>query len=800
MRRLIGSAGVTAVLVASLLGAIPSAARAATGGVCTWNGASGATDLNDIGNYTAASGSSCTSLDGAQLVFPATVPAGGSALQLTADLSVGSIVLQGSYALGGAHTLSVSYTSTPGYISIDATGGSSTIAADVGSGGLIALEVAADASVDFTGTVSASSMLWINNTGGGTGSVTLSADNPNLGGIQLSGGTLTLGTDDAAGTGNVWVSNGSVLALDAGVSVPAARALYLGGTLEAVGEGTATWSGGVQLNADSTLAAADGAVLQVPGTVTENGSTTSVTVGKSGWSGTVVLTGVTGTGTSSSNWWGGTTTVASGTLRIEATNAVSTVGAVNVQAGATLDLHGHRQNIGATTGTGTITDSVGGGTLFLSGLSSFTVTETLAGAANVSVLTNPGATVTLAPASAAGNSYTGSTATFGSGALVISAASALGATSGVTVGGSSYDGILQLDGTMTLSAPIAIPRGLVEVTGTDKTATLTGAISAGSLYETGTLAAAASSTLDARGAVTGALAVGAAGLSGTVTLSSTASTASTTVVAGTLDVSGTLGDVTVNAGATLEGTGTVDSIAAWGGTVIAGLDASTPGTLTATGSVYLAGPSTLKIHIVGDTPGSGYSQLVSSGDSGGANLYGNLEVTVDSSYTPTSGTTFDVFTAPWFYGAFANAPDGGILTVDDYSFRVTYVTPSGAMGPTDVVLTARGAPAAPTNVIAAVQKSGHGKTATQQVHLTWAAPANDGAATITDYLVIVHSYAKGKNGGYTLVTSLDTKGTGLACDVPASAFPAGGTYAFTVAAVNEFGTGTWSDYSNVIRY
>ncbi len=809
MRRLIGSAGVVAVLVASLLGVTPGAARAATGDVCTWDGASGATDLNDFANYIPASGSNCTSLDGAQLVFPATAPASGSALALTADLSVDSIVLQGSYTLGGAYTLTLSGATTG--VAIDATSGSSTIAAHVSAASTssdLDVEVATGASLEMSGTLSASYVLYVNSSSGGTGTLTLSANNSTTlsASIYVDGGALEVGNSAALGTAYVSASNGSVVALDAGVSVPDSVTLGLDGTLEATGSGTATWGGDVSLNGSSTLAAATGAVLQVPGTVEQNGSTASVTVGQSGWTGTVVLTGVTGTVISNSNSWAGSTTVDYGTLQIGANNAVSTVGAVNVMAGATLDLHGHDQNIHATTGSGTITDSVGGGTLQLTASSSLTVTETLAGAANVSVYTGSGATVTLAPTSASGNTYTGSTATFGFGTLLIKAASSLGATSGVTVGTSSNDGVLQLDGTMTLSAPIAIPRGLVEVTGTGSTATLCGAITAGtSSYTTGTLAAAAGDALEVSGPVTGlSLQVGTASLTGTVTLSNSSSTATTEVVAGTLAVSQALGSVTVDAGATLAGTGTVDGLTSRSsGTVIVGADASHPGTLTAEGFVYIGTGSTLGIHIAGTTPGSGYSQLVSSGSTGGANLYGNLDVTVDPSYAPTPGTTFDVFQTPWFFGAFANAPNGGILTVDGYSFLVTYVTPSGAMNPTDVILTALGAPAAPTNVVATIQKTGHGKTATQSVVLTWSAPTNDGGTAITDYLVNVYSYGHGKGGGtYTLVSSspLDTGSTELTFTVPDSALSGGGTYAFTVAAVNKFGPGTDSDYSNTIKY
>ncbi len=297
--------------------------------------------------------------------------------------------------------------------------------------------------------------------------------------------------------------------------------------------------------------------------------------------------------------------------------------------------------------------------------------------------------------------------------------------------------------------------------------------------------------------------VGTASLTGTVALSNSGNTATTEVVAGTLAVPHTLGSVKVDAGATLAGTGTVGGLSD-DGTVIVGADASHPGRLTADGFVYIAAGSSLSIDIAGATPGSGYSQLVSAGSSAGSNVWGTLDVTVDPSYAPAPGTTFDVFTAPYIYGTFANAGDGAILTVGSYSFLVTYVTRPDAQfsAPTDVVLTALGAPAAPTGVVATVQTSGKGKTASKTVSLSWTAPTNTGGSAITGYLVNVYTYAKGKNGGtYTLVSSspIDA-GSGPSFTVPGSAFSSRGTYAFTVAAVNKIGTGGYSDYSNTIKY
>ena len=220
---------------------------------------------------------------------------------------------------------------------------------------------------------------------------------------------------------------------------------------------------------------------------------------------------------------------------------------------------------------------------------------------------------------------------------------------------------------------------------------------------------------------------------------------------------------------------------------------------TSTGDFYLQSGSTLAIDIAGTAD---YSKLASSGGQTNSGTGGNLEVTVDPSYAVPVGATFQVVSATYMCSTFANAPDGTVLDVGSYAFRVTYSpSPDQYCSPTAVTLTAVGAPSAPSGVVATVQTSGHGKTATKSVTLAWTAPANDGGAAITGYKVNVYAAGHGKNGGYTLVSSSPLPaGSGLTWTVPDSAFSGGGTYAFTVAAVNGVGTGAYSDYSNTIRY
>lgn len=72
-----------------------------------------------------------------------------------------------------------------------------------------------------------------------------------------------------------------------------------------------------------------------------------------------------------------------------------------------------------------------------------------------------------------------------------------------------------------------------------------------------------------------------------------------------------------------------------------------------------------------------------------------------------------------------------------------------------------------------------------EVDLTWSAPSNPGAATVTDYVV---QYATSAGGPWTTFED----GTSAGTNTTVTGLTNGTTYWFRVAAVNEFGPGSWS--------
>lgn len=90
------------------------------------------------------------------------------------------------------------------------------------------------------------------------------------------------------------------------------------------------------------------------------------------------------------------------------------------------------------------------------------------------------------------------------------------------------------------------------------------------------------------------------------------------------------------------------------------------------------------------------------------------------------------------------------------------------------------APTAPTNVT--------GTAGNTQVALTWSAPASNGGAAITNYLVRYSS-----NGGASWSTSINTGGTATSYTV--TGLSNGTSYIFQVAAVNSRGQSDWSTSS-----
>ena len=167
--------------------------------------------------------------------------------------------------------------------------------------------------------------------------------------------------------------------------------------------------------------------------------------------------------------------------------------------------------------------------------------------------------------------------------------------------------------------------------------------------------------------------------------------------AGGLQVDGSLADSTVvmNTGdsGNLSGTGTVGPITDDLGGISPG-DGTGPGILNANGSVFLGAKDDegggLIVALNGPNPGTGYSQLIASGqvdlDPDGSFLDASL------GFIPTSGEQFTILksTVP-VVGQFDGLPEGSSLTIGNTSFTISYHGGDG----NDVVLTETGAIAAP---------------------------------------------------------------------------------------------------------
>jgi IPT/TIG domain-containing protein len=160
-------------------------------------------------------------------------------------------------------------------------------------------------------------------------------------------------------------------------------------------------------------------------------------------------------------------------------------------------------------------------------------------------------------------------------------------------------------------------------------------------------------------------------------------TGTTNVLNGTLQVDGSLtGSVVTFPAASdgeLSGTGTVGGIT--------GSGAVTPGILTADGDVVQ--PAAFLPILNGPDPGTGYSQLVSTGqvELNDCSFFPQL------GFTPTDGEQFTIIKsdAP-IVGTFDKLAEGASLTINKVPFTITYKGGDGD----DVVLTQAIEPAAPT--------------------------------------------------------------------------------------------------------
>lgn len=170
------------------------------------------------------------------------------------------------------------------------------------------------------------------------------------------------------------------------------------------------------------------------------------------------------------------------------------------------------------------------------------------------------------------------------------------------------------------------------------------------------------------------------GTTGTQTLSGNNTYTGTTVVnGGTLLVNGSQPQSSVSIGTAgiLGGTGTVGNISASG--VVA--PGTSPGMLTSS-NVAFAAAGTFPVELNGTTVGSGYDQLSIRG----TNSLTGAALSVSVGYVPTEDDQFRIINNDGIEavtGTFDGLPEGSVISVGNFRFRISYVGGTG----NDVVLT-----------------------------------------------------------------------------------------------------------------
>ena len=451
----------------------------------------------------------------------------------------------------------------------------------------------------YSGTISGDGSL----TKAGTGKVTLATAQAYTGSTTINAGTLSIGLNDALPAGTAVTINSS-------------------GTLNLAGFNQTV----------ASLAGNAGSTLQLAGGMLTTGANDTSTA----FSGTItglLASGIVKVGTGTFTLDGnspaflGTTTVNGGTLALATNNAISASSAVNLAAGATLDVSVAGATITTLAGAGG-TVTLGAQTLTLSNASG-----TFAGAINGSGgLRLNGGTETLTGTS----TYAGST-TIDAGTLSIGINNALPTGTAVTVGAS---GILNLAGFNQTVASLAGNAG--------STLQLAGA----------TLTTGAGNTSTAfSGTITGSLAGGIVKTgTGTLTLAGTNTyTGATTVGGGTLRVDGSIAassGVAVNSGGTLAGTGIVGNTTVNSGGTLAAGNGTAGSSLTVNGTLGLNAASTYAVNVNPAT--SSFANVSGAATLGGA--------TVNAIFAPGSYVSkkYTILTAGSINGTFGTLTNTNI--------------------------------------------------------------------------------------------------------------------------------------------
>lgn len=488
-----GTLGVDGTIIAS--SSVGANAQTITGGQLTGPAGGGTLGVlqNNTGNFTIAStivdnggatgftkaGTGLVTLSGVNTYTGATAVSGGT-------LAVNSIANAGQASAIGAASADPSNLLLEG-ATLKYTGGTTSTdrGFTVATNGAVTngtVEVSqTGTNLTFSGLVTSPDEAGLTKTGPGTLTLANPA-NTYVGPTTISGGILAAAT---------LANGGQSSSIGASTSDPANLLLQNGGTLQYTG-GTTGSDRGFTLGAGGGgIGVNDGtATLTMSGTATGAGGLT-----KSG-PGTLVLSGT--------NTYTGGTTVSAGTLRAGSSQAFggldasgTSAGAMNVLAGATLDLASNNTTVGGLTGAGTVT--LGSATLRInnngsgfSGAISGTGGVTIAGGTQVMT--------------GCGNSYTGATVI--SGTLSVSCLRNGGQSSDVGASSSASGNLQIASGTLSYTGDSVttdrgvMVNGVINVAKAGTTLEFSGVVAGRTLSKTGpgTLVLSGANTYGAAGA------------------------------------------------------------------------------------------------------------------------------------------------------------------------------------------------------------------------------------------------------------------------------------------------------------
>jgi fibronectin-binding autotransporter adhesin len=615
--------------------AISSGAALALVGVGGIAGSAGVIDNGALDISGAMSGASIRSLSG-----NGTVALGGESLTLTGanGLFGGSIAGSGGLAIaGGSETLSGTNTYSGG---TSVSGGARLIiAADVALGDASAplslmngtlqtttsfsmardIVLAGDGALDTNGGTDLRENGNLSGVGAliknGLGALELCGNASNTGGISVNAGSLAI-CGSSLGTGAIVIGTGATLALTGAGSIARSSGVTDNGTIDISGS-----TAGATIQ---SLAGNGSIALGVQTLTLANASGTFS--GAIGGGGGLVLTGGTETLTGVSTYTGGTL-VSNGRLIINGDAALGGASGGLTLSNATLE------NVGTVDTARTIT-LIGNNALSTDSGAVFTQSGQISGSGQLTKV--------------------------GDGTLILAADNrAWGQQGSNTSGGLTID-----SGLVEVENPYGLGFGLITVNGgvisttvnilTGQTILISGATALN--VDAGT-----TTTLTGTVETTGTSSCFAKTGGGTLVMSGTVNLANGTCVEqGQLSANGSINSiVTVSAGATLRGIGTVAGAVMVQGTLAPG---NSPGTLTVAGAVTMEPGSSYQEDINGTATGAGpgnYSRLLVTGAAnqfiaGGAILNVNLlNITGTAAYTafqPALGDSFRIVTA-----------DGGII-------------------------------------------------------------------------------------------------------------------------------------------